>query len=73
MVRRTPTGTTTFTEFIALIPEDQKADLLEGLIHLARFNDSSFARAGPLPHRRGSDQAGTPRLAGRRARCAYDD
>lgn len=35
MVRRTPTGTTTFTEFIELIPEDQKADLLEGVIHVA--------------------------------------
>jgi len=35
MVRRTPTGTTTFTEFMELVPEDQKADLLEGVIYLS--------------------------------------
>ena len=35
MVRRTPTGTTTFSEFLELIQEDQKADLLDGVIHLS--------------------------------------
>jgi Uma2 family endonuclease len=35
MVRRMPTGTTTFAEFIELIPEDHKADLLEGVIYWA--------------------------------------
>ena len=35
MVRRTHTGTTTFAEFVELIPEDQKADLLDGVIYLA--------------------------------------
>lgn len=40
MVRRTPTGTTTFTEFMELIPEDQKADLLEGVIYVASPENS---------------------------------
>jgi Uma2 family endonuclease len=40
MVRRTPTGTTTFAEFMELIPEDQKADLLEGVIHVASPENS---------------------------------
>lgn len=40
MVRRTPTGTTTFTEFMELIPEDQKADLLEGVIFMASPENS---------------------------------
>ena len=35
MVRRSPAGTTTFSEFLELIPEDQKADLLDGVIYLA--------------------------------------
>ncbi len=35
MVRRTPAGTTTFSDFLELIPEDQKADLLDGVIYLA--------------------------------------
>lgn len=35
MVRRMPAGTTTFDEFLELIHEDQKADLLEGVIHVA--------------------------------------
>jgi Uma2 family endonuclease len=35
MVRRTPAGTTTFSDFLELIREDQKADLLDGLIYLA--------------------------------------
>jgi len=34
MIRR-HTGTTTFSEFVELIHEDQKADLLEGVIYLA--------------------------------------
>ncbi|MFH1108606.1 MAG: Uma2 family endonuclease [Planctomycetota bacterium] len=35
MVRRTPAGTTTFSDFLELIREDQKADLLDGVIYLA--------------------------------------
>jgi Uma2 family endonuclease len=35
MVRRTPGGPNTFSDFLELIPEDQKADLLDGVIHLA--------------------------------------
>lgn len=35
MVRRTHTGTTTFTEFLELVREDQKADLLDGVIYMA--------------------------------------
>lgn len=35
MVRRSVTGTTTFEEFCDLIHEDQKADLLDGVIYLA--------------------------------------
>lgn len=35
MIRRTHTGTTTFAEFLELIPEDQKADLLDGVILVA--------------------------------------
>lgn len=44
MVRRTPTGTTTFTEFMELIPEDQKADLLEGVIYVASPENSEHNR-----------------------------
>lgn len=40
MVRRTHTGTTTFSEFCDLIQEDQKADLLDGVIHLASPENS---------------------------------
>lgn len=35
MIRRTHTGTTTFAEFLELVQEDQKADLLDGVIYLA--------------------------------------
>lgn len=35
MVRRTRSGTVTFTDFLELIQEDQKADLLQGVIYLA--------------------------------------
>jgi|CXWL01.1.fsa_nt_gi Uma2 family endonuclease len=35
MVKKTTTGTTTFAEFCELIHEDQKADLLDGVIYLA--------------------------------------
>jgi Uma2 family endonuclease len=35
MVRRSHAGTSTFAEFLELIPEDQKADLLDGVIYLA--------------------------------------
>ena len=35
MVRRTPAGTTTFSDFLELVQEDQKADLLDGVIYLA--------------------------------------
>lgn len=35
MVRRNSAGTTTFGEFMELIQEDQKADLLDGVIYLA--------------------------------------
>lgn len=35
MVRKSNIGTTTFIEFCELIREDQKADLLDGVIHLA--------------------------------------
>jgi len=35
MVRRTVTGTTSFTDFLELIQENQKADLLDGVIYMA--------------------------------------
>ena len=35
MVRRTVAGSNTFSEFLELIPEDQKADLLDGVIFMA--------------------------------------
>lgn len=35
MIRRTHTGTTTFSEFLELVREDQKADLLGGMIFMA--------------------------------------
>jgi len=35
MIRRNITGSTTFGEFMELVQEDQKADLLEGVIYLA--------------------------------------
>ena len=40
MVRRTPAGTTTFSDFLELIREDQKADLLDGVIYLASPENS---------------------------------
>jgi Uma2 family endonuclease len=35
MVRRTRSGCYTFANFVELIPEDQKADLIDGVIYLA--------------------------------------
>lgn len=35
MIRRSPLGTITFEEFCDLVTEDQKADLLDGVIYLA--------------------------------------
>jgi Uma2 family endonuclease len=35
MIRRARTGSLTFTDFMDLIPEDQKADLIDGVIYLA--------------------------------------
>ena len=35
MMRRTRSGTTTFTEFMELIHEDQKADLIDGVIYMS--------------------------------------
>src|SRR3990172_9509774 len=40
MVRRTPAGTTPFSDFLELIREDQKADLLDGVVHLASPENS---------------------------------
>lgn len=35
MVRRTPIGTLTFADFLELVHDDQKADLLDGMIYVA--------------------------------------
>ncbi len=35
MIRRTKSGSLTFADFLDLVPEDQKADLIDGVIYLA--------------------------------------
>jgi Uma2 family endonuclease len=40
MVRKSATGTTTFSEFFDIISEEHKADLLDGVIHVASPENS---------------------------------